>query len=58
MLYFTTAVGRPIRVERNEKPSAEELNALHQHYMDELSSLFEEHKGNYGVDKDVHLNFV
>ncbi|XP_037324420.1 2-acylglycerol O-acyltransferase 2 [Pungitius pungitius] len=55
---ISTVVGRPIKVERNTKPSAKELNALHQRYMDELSSLFEEHKGNYGVDKDVHLNFV
>uniref|UniRef100_A0A8C9ZAE5 Acyltransferase n=1 Tax=Sander lucioperca TaxID=283035 RepID=A0A8C9ZAE5_SANLU len=52
------AVGRPIRVERKEKPTVEELDALHQLYMDELSNLFDEHKGNYGVDKDTHLNFV
>lgn len=45
-------------MEKNEKATAEQLNALHQLYMDELSQLFEEHKGNYGVDKDVHLNFV
>lgn len=52
------AVGRPIRVERNKKPTTEQLDALHQLYMDELSNLFEEHKTNYGVDKDTHLNFV
>lgn len=57
-LYSLSAVGRPIRVERKEKPTAEELDALHQLYMDELSKLFDEHKGNYGVDKDTHLNFV
>lgn len=45
-------------MEKNEKPSAEDLDALHQLYMDELSLLFEEHKGNYGVDTDTHLNFV
>uniref|UniRef100_A0A667YH31 Monoacylglycerol O-acyltransferase 2 n=1 Tax=Myripristis murdjan TaxID=586833 RepID=A0A667YH31_9TELE len=55
---ITTVVGRPIRVEKNEKPTVEDLDALHQLYMDELSSLFEEHKSNYGVDKDTHLNFV
>lgn len=55
---FLSAVGRPIRVEKNEKPKAEELDALHQLYMDELSKLFEEHKANYGVDKDTYLNFV
>ncbi|KAA8586461.1 hypothetical protein FQN60_000297 [Etheostoma spectabile] len=55
---INTVVGRPIRVERKEKPTVEELDALHQLYMDELSNLFDEHKGNYGVDKDTHLNFV
>ncbi|KAF3841490.1 hypothetical protein F7725_007352 [Dissostichus mawsoni] len=39
-----TVVGRPIQVQRNEKPAAEELDALHQLYMDELSKLFDEHK--------------
>lgn len=58
LLSFLSAVGRPIRVEKKEKPSAEDLDALHQLYMDELSQLFEEHKGNYGVDADTHLNFV
>ncbi|KAI4814625.1 hypothetical protein KUCAC02_003813 [Chaenocephalus aceratus] len=53
-----TVVGRPIQVQRNEKPAAEELDALHQLYMDELSKLFEEHKEKYGVDKDTQLNFV
>ncbi|TKS83793.1 2-acylglycerol O-acyltransferase 2-A [Collichthys lucidus] len=55
---ISTVVGRPIRVQRKEKPTAEELDALHQLYMDELSNLFDEHKGNYGIDKDTHLNFV
>lgn len=53
-----SAVGRPIVVVKKEKPTAEELDALHQLYMDELSNLFEEHKANYGVDEDTHLNFV
>ena len=52
------AVGQPIRVEKREKPTAEELEVLHQLYMDELSKLFEEHKTNYGVDKDTHLTFI
>ncbi|XP_034035013.1 2-acylglycerol O-acyltransferase 2 [Thalassophryne amazonica] len=53
-----TVVGRPIRVEKNNKPTAMELDDLHQLYMDELSNLFEEHKAKYGVDDDIHLNFV
>lgn len=54
---INTVVGRPIPVEKNEKPTAEELDVLHQLYMDELSLLFEEHKGNYGVAEDAHLLF-
>ena len=52
------AVGRPIRVEKNEKPTVEQLDALHQHYMEELSNLFDQHKTAYGVEKDTYLNFV
>lgn len=50
-------MGRPIPVEKNEKPTAEELDVFHQRYMDELSRLFDEHKGNYGVAEDAHLVF-
>lgn len=53
-----STVGRPIRVEKNEKPTVEELDALHQLYTEELSQLFEEHKGKYGVPEDQHLSFV
>ncbi|KAM8835183.1 2-acylglycerol O-acyltransferase 2 [Synchiropus picturatus] len=55
---IATVVGRPIKVKRTEKPTAQQLDDLHQHYMDELSNLFEEHKSNYGVDPDMHLSFV
>nr|WLQ25287.1 monoacylglycerol O-acyltransferase 2 [Ctenopharyngodon idella] len=54
---INTVVGRPIPVEKNEKPTAEELDVFHQRYMDELIHLFEEHKGNYGVPEDTHLEF-
>ncbi|XP_046876535.1 2-acylglycerol O-acyltransferase 2 [Hypomesus transpacificus] len=55
---INTVVGRPIRVEKNENPSTEELDALHKCYMDALYKLFEEHKAKYGVDEDTHLSFV
>lgn len=45
-------------MEKNKEPTAEELDALHQLYMEELSNLFDEHKGNYGIDKDIYLNLV
>ncbi|XP_063058822.1 2-acylglycerol O-acyltransferase 2 [Engraulis encrasicolus] len=55
---INTVVGKPIRVEKRETVSAEDLDALHQHYMEELSKLFEEHKANYGVPEDTHLTFI
>lgn len=45
-------------MKKNKEPTAEELDALHQFYMEELSDLFDEHKGDYGINKDTHLNFV
>uniref|UniRef100_A0A4W4FYK4 Acyltransferase n=1 Tax=Electrophorus electricus TaxID=8005 RepID=A0A4W4FYK4_ELEEL len=54
---IATVVGKPIRVKKNQKPSAEELDAVHQLYMDELAQLFEEHKGKYGISEDTHLIF-
>ncbi|XP_017538007.1 2-acylglycerol O-acyltransferase 2 [Pygocentrus nattereri] len=55
---ITTVVGKPIKVEKKEKPSAEDLDALHQLYMDELTQLFEEHKGKYGIPEDAHLDLL
>ncbi|MBN3297933.1 MOG2A acyltransferase, partial [Amia calva] len=53
-----TVVGKPIPVEKNERPTEEEVDALHELYIEELCKLFEEHKGNYGVPEDKHLTFV
>ncbi|KAL2094355.1 hypothetical protein ACEWY4_009074 [Coilia grayii] len=55
---INTVVGKPIHVEKREKVSADDLDALHQLYMEELSKLFEEHKSNYGVPEDTHLIFI
>ncbi|KAF5888051.1 2-acylglycerol O-acyltransferase 2-A-like, partial [Clarias magur] len=54
---ITTVVGKPIKVQKKEKPSVEDLDALHELYVDELTQLFEEHKGKYGVPEDTHLVF-
>ncbi|XP_042315776.1 2-acylglycerol O-acyltransferase 2 [Sceloporus undulatus] len=53
-----TVVGKPIQVEKKPNPSQEEVDELHQHYMEELSKLFEEHKLGYKVPEDKHLTFV
>ena len=51
------AVGKPIEVQKTSHPSQEEVDRLHQHYMNELENLFEAHKLEYNVPKDQHLEF-
>ncbi|KAL4608746.1 2-acylglycerol O-acyltransferase 2-like [Arapaima gigas] len=53
-----TVVGKPIWVRRNENPTDEELDEMHELYIDQLCKLFEEHKGHYGIPEDKHLSFV
>jgi len=51
-------VGNPIEVERYENPDGSLVDAVHQHYMDELSHLFNKYKQEFGVDSSVTLNFL
>ncbi|XP_053312697.1 2-acylglycerol O-acyltransferase 2 [Spea bombifrons] len=53
-----TVVGKPIKVVENSNPSAEEIDRMHQTYMEELCKLFEEHKTKYNVPADKHLTFI
>ncbi|XP_028655954.2 2-acylglycerol O-acyltransferase 2 [Erpetoichthys calabaricus] len=53
-----TVVGKPIKVIQNDKPTGEEVNALHQKYIEELCQLFEDHKSKYDVPEDMHLSFI
>ncbi|KAL8191276.1 UNVERIFIED_CONTAM: 2-acylglycerol O-acyltransferase 2-A, partial [Gekko kuhli] len=53
-----TVVGKPIEVEKKLSPSPEEVDDLHEKYMEELSKLFEEHKLMYHVPEDQHLSFI
>lgn len=52
-----TIVGKPIVVEQNASPTTEEVDKLHQRYLDELNGLFEEHKAQYGIPEQGHLVF-
>ncbi|CAD5227148.1 unnamed protein product [Bursaphelenchus xylophilus] len=47
--------GAPIPVEKTENPSKEQINVLHQLYMDQLVELFEKNKTLYGVSKDSKI---
>nr|XP_045364770.1 2-acylglycerol O-acyltransferase 2-like [Camelus bactrianus] len=51
------AVGTPIEVQKTPHPSQEEVDRLHQRYLQELSNLFEAHKLKYNVPIDQHLEF-
>ncbi|XP_062495231.1 2-acylglycerol O-acyltransferase 2 [Pezoporus occidentalis] len=53
-----TVVGKPIPVQRNRKPSEEEVDRVHEKYLNELSKLFEEHKAKYNIPEDRHLEFI
>ncbi|XP_062408429.1 2-acylglycerol O-acyltransferase 1-like isoform X2 [Sardina pilchardus] len=53
-----TVVGRPIPVQMSVCASAEEVDQLHARYLEALSQLFEEHKGQHGIQQHRHLLFT
>ncbi|NXD11233.1 MOG2A acyltransferase, partial [Nothocercus nigrocapillus] len=53
-----TVVGKPIPVQRKHNPSEEEVDQLHEKYLEELSKLFEDHKAKYNIPEDKHLEFI
>ncbi|XP_020941918.1 2-acylglycerol O-acyltransferase 2-A [Sus scrofa] len=53
-----TVVGAPIPVQRIQRPSREQVDALHAIYVERLTQLFEEHKARYGVPADRHLLLI
>lgn len=52
-----TVVGHPIPVHQTLNPTREQVEELHQTYMEELRKLFEEHKGKYGIPEHHTLVF-
>ncbi len=58
MLVVTVSVGRAIPVPRTSEPTAEQIDKIHQQYMDSLGELFEEHKLKYGVPETAKLEFI
>ncbi|KFQ62050.1 2-acylglycerol O-acyltransferase 2 [Pelecanus crispus] len=53
-----TVVGKPIPVQRKHRPSEEEVDQVHQKYLNELCKLFEEQKAKYNIPEDRHLEFI
>nr|XP_003463439.1 2-acylglycerol O-acyltransferase 2-like [Cavia porcellus] len=53
----TTIVGKPIEVQKTLQPTEEEVNRLHQHYMEELCNLSEAHKLKFNIPANQHVEF-
>lgn len=54
---IATVVGAPIRVEKTENPTEEEVNLLHEKYIASLTQLFQEHKTRFGAaDATLKIN--
>ncbi|ETN69683.1 diacylglycerol acyltransferase [Necator americanus] len=50
-----TVVGVPIPVERTVNPSQQQIDELHQIYIEKLDELFEKHKQRFGVPAETKL---
>ncbi|TMW60748.1 hypothetical protein Poli38472_000790 [Pythium oligandrum] len=49
--------GKPVPVEKNEKPTQEQIDKVHQAYVDELVRVFNKYKEKYGY-KDYELKVI
>jgi len=51
---ITTIVGKPIKIEKNENPTPEQLNQVHEFYLETLKNLYYSHREKYGsVDREL-----
>lgn len=57
-LLSLSSVGKPISVVQTPSPTSEDIEKLHQMYLQSLTELFEEHKHNYGLQEHQHLTFI
>ncbi|XP_044288896.1 2-acylglycerol O-acyltransferase 1 isoform X2 [Varanus komodoensis] len=53
-----TVVGDPIVVKQNLNPTIEEIDQLHQKYLQELQKLFDKNKEKYGIPEQMSLTFT
>lgn len=54
---ITTVIGAPIEVTQNPKPSRDEVDALHQKFVEQLQKLFEDHKDKY-IKNSEHAKLI
>ncbi|XP_028420075.1 2-acylglycerol O-acyltransferase 2-A [Perca flavescens] len=53
-----TVVGSPVPVVQTPSPSNEDIERLHDVYLQSLTELFETHKHHYGLEEHQHLTFT
>lgn len=53
-----TVVGKPIDIEKIEKPTREQIEAVHSVYKQELVKLFDEYKQKYSQNPNVQLEII
>ncbi|XP_034721933.1 2-acylglycerol O-acyltransferase 1-like [Etheostoma cragini] len=53
-----TIVGSPVPVVQTPSPSNEDIERLHEVYLQSLTELFETHKHRYGLQEHQHLSFT
>jgi len=51
---ITVVIGKPIRVEKIENPTSEDILSMHKKYKEALQELYDEHNPKYG-NPDVKL---
>lgn len=57
-LFALFSVGKPVAVVQTPSPTSEDIEKLHQIYLQSLTELFEEHKHKYGLQEHQHLTFI
>ena len=51
------AVGKPISVPKTPQPTQEQIDSMHEAYVQALKGLYEEYNPIYG-DPSINLNFI
>lgn len=57
-LLSLSSVGKPVSVVQTPSPTSEDIDKLHQIYLQSLTELFEEYKQKYGLEEHHHLTFI
>lgn len=55
---INTVVGRPIRVERNENPTLEEIKAVQEKYISALQDIWDQFKDDFATEREKDLCLI